>query len=59
MAAAARRGAWAAGELILVLDTEEVTLKAGDFAVIRGSNHAWSNRTDRAAVVAIGSHDGA
>jgi len=47
------------GELVLVLDTQEVTLKKGDFAVIRGSNHAWSNRTAKPAVVAIATHDGA
>ena len=47
------------GELVLVLDTQEVTLKTGEFAVIRGSNHAWSNRTNEPAVVAIATHDGA
>jgi mannose-6-phosphate isomerase-like protein (cupin superfamily) len=47
------------GEIVLVLDTQEVTLKAGDFAVVRGSNHAWSNRSSKPAVVAIASHDGA
>ena len=47
------------GELVLVLDTQEVALKTGDFAVIRGSNHAWSNRTNKPAVVAIATHDGA
>jgi quercetin dioxygenase-like cupin family protein len=47
------------GEVVLVLDTQEVTLKTGDFAVVRGSNHAWSNRTSAPAVVAIASHDGA
>jgi len=46
------------GEMVLVLDTQEVTLKAGDFVVLRGSNHAWSNRSTRPAVVAIASHDG-
>jgi uncharacterized cupin superfamily protein len=47
------------GELVLVLDTHEVRMNTGDFAVIRGSNHAWSNRSDRPAVVAIATHDGA
>jgi len=41
-----------------VLDTQEVALKAGDFVVQRGTNHAWSNRTTLPAVVAIASHDG-
>ena len=46
------------GEIVLVLDTQEVTLKAGDFIVQRGTNHAWSNRSNKPAVVAIASHDG-
>jgi quercetin dioxygenase-like cupin family protein len=46
------------GEIVLVLDTQEVTLKAGDFVVQRGTNHAWSNRSRSPAVVAIASHDG-
>src|SRR5262249_33521002 len=33
------------GEITLVLDLEEVQLKAGDTAVQRGTNHAWSNRS--------------
>jgi uncharacterized cupin superfamily protein len=46
------------GEIVLVLDTQEVPLKAGEIAVQRGTNHAWSNRSTRPAVVAICSHDG-
>ena len=46
------------GEIILVLDTQEVRLKAGDIVVQRGTNHAWSNRSGKPAVVAIASHDG-
>jgi len=45
------------GEITLVLDTEEVQLKAGDTVVQRGTHHAWSNRSDRPCVVAISSHD--
>jgi uncharacterized cupin superfamily protein len=44
------------GEIALVLDTQEVTLKAGEFVIQRGTNHAWSNRSGRPAVVAIASH---
>jgi mannose-6-phosphate isomerase-like protein (cupin superfamily) len=44
------------GEIVLVLDTQEVPLKAGDFVVQRGTNHAWSNRSDKPAVVAIAAH---
>ncbi len=45
------------GEITLVLDSEEVELKAGDTVVQRGTRHAWSNRSDSACVVAISSHD--
>jgi mannose-6-phosphate isomerase-like protein (cupin superfamily) len=44
------------GEIALVLDTQEVTLKAGEFVIQRGTNHAWSNRSGRPALVAIASH---
>ena len=46
------------GEITLVLDTEEVALKAGDVIVQRGTNHAWSNRSGQTARVAVVSHDG-
>ena len=46
------------GELVLVLDTQEVRLKAGEVVVQRGTNHAWSNLSGNPAVVAIASHDG-
>ena len=45
------------GEITLVLDNEEVDLEAGDTVVQRGTNHAWSNRSDSACVVVIASHD--
>lgn len=47
------------GELVLVLDTGEVSLKPGDFIVDRGVNHAWRNDGDkpaRAAVVMLPAH---
>jgi len=47
------------GEVTLVLDTQEVNLQAGDTVIQRGTNHAWSNRSQRACVIAISSHDGA
>ncbi|MHC8314674.1 cupin domain-containing protein [Pseudomonas sp. LB3P31] len=37
------------GEVWLVLDEEEVQLKRGDVVVQRGTNHAWSNRTEAMA----------
>jgi hypothetical protein len=46
------------GELHLILDTAEVALCAGDSIVQRGARHAWSNRSNRPAVLAISSHDG-
>jgi quercetin dioxygenase-like cupin family protein len=33
------------GEIYLVTDTDEVRLQRGDTAIIRGVNHAWSNRS--------------
>jgi len=45
------------GEITLVLDTEEVDLKAGDIVVQRGTNHAWSNRSERPCVIAFSAHD--
>jgi mannose-6-phosphate isomerase-like protein (cupin superfamily) len=46
------------GSITLVLDTEEVHLDAGDTVVQRGTNHAWSNRSDKPCVIAFSSHDG-
>lgn len=46
------------GSITLVLDTQEVHLSAGDTVVQRGTNHAWSNRSDKPCVVAFSSHDG-
>ena len=46
------------GEIVLVLDAQEVKLKAGEIAIQRGTHHAWANRSSRPAVVAIASHDG-
>ncbi len=42
-------GILVSGELWLVVDRGEVHLKPGDIVVQRGTNHAWSNRTDKAA----------
>jgi hypothetical protein len=47
------------GEITLVLDTTEVHLRAGDTVVQRGTNHAWSNRSDRPCRIAFSSHDAA
>jgi len=47
------------GEITLILDLEEVHLKAGDVVVQRATRHAWSNRSGKPCVVAISSHDAA
>jgi mannose-6-phosphate isomerase-like protein (cupin superfamily) len=41
------------GEIWAVLDESEVRLRAGDCLVQRGTNHAWSNRTDEPCVIAF------
>ena len=41
------------GEIYALMDEGEVLLKAGDVLVQRGTNHAWSNRTDEPAYVAF------
>ena len=45
------------GEITLVLDLDEVHLKAGDTVVQRGGRHAWRNRSGKPCVVAFSSHD--
>jgi mannose-6-phosphate isomerase-like protein (cupin superfamily) len=41
------------GEIYAMMDNGEVLLKSGDVLVQRGTNHAWSNRTNENAVVAF------
>jgi mannose-6-phosphate isomerase-like protein (cupin superfamily) len=41
------------GELVLILDDSEVTLKTGDVVVQRGTDHAWENRSDTVARAAF------
>jgi naringenin degradation protein FdeH len=47
------------GEITMLLDDEDVTLKAGDVVVQCGTNHAWSNRSDAPCVIAFVLIDGA
>ncbi len=35
------------GEITMLLDEVDVQLKAGDVVIQRGTNHAWSNRSDK------------
>ncbi len=39
------------GEITLLLDDSEVTARAGDIVVQRGTDHAWANRGDEIARV--------
>lgn len=41
------------GEVVLILDDSEVTLKKSDMVVQRGTIHAWENRTDKLARMAF------
>ena len=41
------------GEIVLVLDDSEVTLRQGDVAVQRGTDHAWENRSAQPARMAF------
>lgn len=41
------------GELVLILDDSEVSLKAGDVVVQRGTDHAWENRSGTLARAAF------
>ena len=40
------------GEVVLILDEGEVSLRPGDIVVQRGTNHAWSNRSDEPCIFA-------
>ena len=46
------------GEITMLLDDEEVLLKAGDVVVQCGTNHAWSNRSDAPCTLAFFLVDG-
>ncbi|GAA3749149.1 MULTISPECIES: cupin domain-containing protein [Flavobacterium] len=38
------------GEIYLIVDEEETLLRAGDIVIQRGTNHAWSNRSDSSCI---------
>ncbi|WP_261513038.1 cupin domain-containing protein [Chryseobacterium paludis] len=38
------------GELHLIMEEGETLLKAGDIVIQRGTNHAWSNRSDQPCI---------
>jgi mannose-6-phosphate isomerase-like protein (cupin superfamily) len=39
------------GEITMLLDDQDVLLRAGDVVIQRGTNHAWSNRSDKPALM--------
>src|SRR5262249_15191338 len=45
------------GEITLVLDTAQVPLHAGDAVILRGTSHAWSNRSDKPCIIMMSQHD--
>ncbi len=46
------------GELVLIMDEGETVCRAGDVVIQRGTNHAWSNRSDRNCRIAFVLIDG-
>ena len=47
------------GEVVLILDEGETTVRAGDIVIQRGTNHGWANRSDRNCRIAFVLIDGA
>ena len=41
------------GEIVLLMDEGETTVGPGEIVVQRGTNHGWTNRTDRSCRVAF------
>ena len=41
------------GEIVLVLDEGETTVRAGDIVIQRGTNHGWANRSNRNCRIAF------
>ena len=41
------------GEIDMMLDEQDVHLKAGDVVIQRGTNHAWANRYDKLCRIAF------
>ena len=39
------------GEITMLLDDQDILLKEGDVVIQRGTNHAWSNRSDKPALM--------
>jgi quercetin dioxygenase-like cupin family protein len=41
------------GQMTAILEKEETILNAGDVLIQRGTNHAWTNRSGKAARIAF------
>lgn len=41
------------GEIVLIVDQGETTLRAGDIVIQRGTNHAWANRSGKVCRIAF------
>ena len=41
------------GQITMLLDDSEVELNQGDVVVQRGTNHAWSNRSNETCLIAF------
>lgn len=46
------------GEIYMMLDEQDILLKAGDVIIQRGTNHAWSNRGSEPCLIAFVLIDG-
>lgn len=47
-----------AREMVAIMDKDETLLRAGDVLIQRGTNHAWANRSGKAARIAFVLVDG-
>jgi hypothetical protein len=47
------------GEIVLILDAGETTVRAGDIVIQRGTNHGWANRSGKNCRIAFILIDGA
>ena len=41
------------GEIVLIVDEGETTVRAGDIVIQRGTNHGWANRSDKNCRIAF------
>lgn len=46
------------GEIVLILDKSETTVRQGDIVIQRGTNHAWANRSGKNCRIAFVLIDG-